>query len=216
MCLRPLVQGEGGAGTTACWTRSQGKSPQLAVSLELNDFKASDGWFTRWEKCFNVAYKKEHSKKQAADKPAVEQWQCEKLPHILKKFSPADIYSADETGLYLKGLCQSLDADPNADVQMLLKTVNVLDCVHLVAKVWQDIKSTINSNCFRKGKFVVPEEGVQEKDIEEFEDPLNDDPLLVNTEKAELIAAVDEDLLMFGELTDEELLNAAIAARPEK
>ncbi|MGH0131454.1 UNVERIFIED_CONTAM: hypothetical protein FKN15_014963, partial [Acipenser sinensis] len=80
------------------------KALQLATSLGLNDFKASGGWFTRWKKRFNVTYKKEQGKKQSADKPAAEQWQCEKLPHIVQTFSAADIYNADETGLYLKGL----------------------------------------------------------------------------------------------------------------
>ncbi|CAM2105751.1 unnamed protein product [Caretta caretta] len=73
-----------------------------------------------------------------------------------------------------------------------------------------------SNSCRKKDNFVVPEEDVQDKDIEEFEDPLNDDPPLVNIEKEDLIAAVDNGLLMFGELADEELLNAAVVASPEK
>ncbi|XP_037754386.1 major centromere autoantigen B [Chelonia mydas] len=339
------------------------KARQLAASLGLNDFKASDGWFTRWKKRFNVACKKEQGGNQSAGKPASEQWQCENLPHILEKFSPADVYIADETGLYLKGLCDrghgennekleggkaakdrvtvlvcanmdgsdkrplfmigklkrprcfpedfrklplnyvssanawmtgeifinwlkkrdrqlcwqsrkiclflancsihpqgvvltniqleflppnatsllqpmaqgvienmkghyrskianrinvALDVDPNADVQTVLKTVNLLDCVHLVAEAWRDVKPTTISNCFRKGKFVVPEEGGRDEDIAESDDPLTDVPLPVNMEKGDLVAAVavDEDLLTFRELSDEELLG--ITARCSK
>ncbi|CAM5092552.1 unnamed protein product [Eretmochelys imbricata] len=40
------------------------KALQLALSLGLNNFKASDGWFTKWEKFFNVAFKKSMAKKQ--------------------------------------------------------------------------------------------------------------------------------------------------------
>ncbi|XP_053885320.1 major centromere autoantigen B [Malaclemys terrapin pileata] len=338
------------------------KARQLAASLGLNDFKASDGWFTRWKKRFNVACEKEQGGKQSADKPTAEQWQCEKLPRLLEKFSLADIYNADETGLYLKGLwdrglgeknekqeggkaskdrvtvlvCANMDGsdkrplvmigtskrprcfpvdfrklplnyvssanawmtgeifikwlkkwdrqlcwqsrqiclflancsvhpqgvvltniqleflppnatssmqpmaqgvienmkghyrskiasrinvalhvDPSADVQTVLKTVNLLDCVHLVAEAWQDVKPTTISNCFRKGKFVVAEEGGRDEDID---DPLNDVPLPGNMEKEDLVTAVaaDEDLLTFGELTHEELLRTAAAARPEK
>uniref|UniRef100_A0A674JH65 HTH CENPB-type domain-containing protein n=1 Tax=Terrapene triunguis TaxID=2587831 RepID=A0A674JH65_9SAUR len=276
------------------------KARQLAASLGLNDFKASDGWFTRWKKRFNVACGKEQGGKQSANKPTTEQWQCEKLPRILEKFSRADIYNADETGLYLKGLSSkdrvtvlvcanmdgsdkrplvmigtskrprcfpvdfrklplnyvssanawmtgeifikwlkkwdrqlywqsrqiclflancsvhpqgvvltniqleflppnatssmqpmaqgvienmkghyrskiasrinvALDVDPSADVQTVLKTVNLLDCVHLVAEAWQDVKPTTISNCFWKGKFVVPEEGGRDEDIAEPE-----------------------------------------------
>uniref|UniRef100_A0A8C3XKF6 HTH CENPB-type domain-containing protein n=1 Tax=Chelydra serpentina TaxID=8475 RepID=A0A8C3XKF6_CHESE len=338
------------------------KARQLAASLGLSDFKASDGWFTRWKKRFNVACKREQGGKQSAGKLTAEQWQREKLPRILEKFSPADIYNADETGLYLKGLCDreksekleggkaakdrvtvlvcanmdgsdkrplfmigkskrprcfpedfrklplnyvssvnawmtgeifinwlqkwdrqlcwqsrkiclflanrsihpqgvvltniqleflppnatssmqpmaqgvienmkghyrskianrinlALDMDPNADVQTVLKTINLLDCVHLVAEAWQDVKPTTISSCFRKGKCVVPEEDVRDEDIAEFDDPLNNVPLPVNMDKEDLVAAVavDEDLLTFREQTDEELLRAAAAARPEK
>ncbi|CAM5110479.1 unnamed protein product [Eretmochelys imbricata] len=88
-----------------CWTRSQGKSLSARCFPWVNDFKASDAWFTRWKKRFNVACKKEQGGNQSAGKPASEQWQCENLPHILEKFSLADVYSADEARLYLKGLC---------------------------------------------------------------------------------------------------------------
>ncbi|CAM2113743.1 unnamed protein product [Caretta caretta] len=324
----------------------------------LADYEAG-----QWKKRFNVTCKKEQGGNQSAGKPASEQWQCENLPHILEKFSLADVYSADEAGLYLKGLCDrghrennekleggkaakdrvtvpvcanmdgsdkrplfmigklkrpqcfpedfrkfplnyvssanawmtgeifinwlkkwdhqlcwqsrkiclflancsihpqgvvltniqleflppnatsslqpmaqgvienmkghyrskiasrinvDLDVDPNADVQTVLKTVNLLDCVHLVAEARRDVKPTTISNCFRKGKFVVPEEGGRDEDIAESDDPLNDVPLPVNMEKEDLVAAVavDEDLLTFRELSDEELLHAA--ARPEK
>ncbi|CAM4653071.1 unnamed protein product [Lepidochelys kempii] len=36
------------------------------------------------------------------------------------------------------------DVDPSTDVQTGLKTVNVLDCIHLVAEAWQDVKLTNN------------------------------------------------------------------------
>ncbi|XP_067389653.1 major centromere autoantigen B [Emydura macquarii macquarii] len=112
----------------------------------------------------------------------------------------------------------ALAADPSTDIPSVLKTVNLLACVHLLAEAWQDVKPTTISKSFRKGKFVVPVEGVQDEDIEEFDDPLNDVPLPVNMETEHLVAAVvaDEDLLTFGELTNEELLSAAAAARPEK
>ncbi|MGH0116769.1 UNVERIFIED_CONTAM: hypothetical protein FKN15_051495 [Acipenser sinensis] len=80
------------------------------------------------------------------------------------------------------------------------------------------MEPTTISNCLKKGKFVVPVEGVQDEDMEESDDPLNDVPLPVNMEKVDLVgvAPVDEYLLTFRELTDEELLSAAAAARPEK
>ncbi|CAM4644076.1 unnamed protein product [Lepidochelys kempii] len=81
------------------------KALQLATSLGLNDFKASDSLFTRWKKCFSVAFKKEHEEKPSVGKPAAEQGQCKKLSHILERFSSDDIYNADETGFYLKGFC---------------------------------------------------------------------------------------------------------------
>ncbi|XP_050799415.1 tigger transposable element-derived protein 3-like [Gopherus flavomarginatus] len=89
------------------------KARLLAASLGLNDFKASDGWFTRWKRRFSVTCEKEQGGKQSADKPTTDQWQCEKLSRILEKLSPADIYNADETRLYLKGLCDRGHGEKN-------------------------------------------------------------------------------------------------------
>ncbi|MGH0143551.1 UNVERIFIED_CONTAM: hypothetical protein FKN15_014652 [Acipenser sinensis] len=64
---------------------------------------------------------------------------------------------------------------------------------------------------FCEGKFAVLMEGVQDEDMEESYDSFN-------IEKEDLVAAVtmDEDLPTFRELTDEDLLSPAAAARPEE
>uniref|UniRef100_A0A8C8SB34 HTH CENPB-type domain-containing protein n=1 Tax=Pelusios castaneus TaxID=367368 RepID=A0A8C8SB34_9SAUR len=341
------------------------KARQLAAALGVKDFKASDGWFSRWKKRFAIGPEKEWGKKQPVGKPAAERWRCENLPCLLEQFAPADIYNAEETGLRLKGLwgrrpgeknearggeralkdrvtllvCANMDgsdkrplvmigkskqprcfpkdfsklplsyvstanawmtsevfstwlkawdrqlhaqrrkiclvvancsahpqgtvltniqlkflppiatpsaqplnqgaiqnmkghyqskmanritvtlaAAPSADIQSVLKTVHLLDCVHLVAEAWRDVKPATISNSFRKSKFVAPVKGMQDEDTEEFDDPLSDVPLPVTMEKEHLVAAVvmDEDLLTFAELTEEELLSVAAAPRPGK
>ena len=67
-------------------------------------FEPSDGWLSRWKKRYNIVCRKEHGEKRSADHSAAEGWLKERLPEILSSFSPAEIYNADKTGLYFRGL----------------------------------------------------------------------------------------------------------------
>ncbi|KII66595.1 hypothetical protein RF11_03437 [Thelohanellus kitauei] len=64
------------------------KSEELAKQLGRNDFKATDGWLSRWKARHNTKFKKALGEKGSADNE--------------RNFSADDICDADETGLYYR------------------------------------------------------------------------------------------------------------------
>jgi hypothetical protein len=76
------------------------KSEQAAKNLAHHDFKATDGWFSRWKCRIWIKFKKTHSQKNSADAVSGEQLKSTKLPNLLQKFCKDDIYSAEETGTF--------------------------------------------------------------------------------------------------------------------
>ncbi|KII64202.1 Tigger transposable element-derived protein 4 [Thelohanellus kitauei] len=76
------------------------KPEELAQKLGRNDFKATDGWLSRWEARHNIIFKKAHCKKGSTDNESAEQWTTTKIPNFLENFCAYDIYNADEAGLY--------------------------------------------------------------------------------------------------------------------
>ena len=78
------------------------KAEELAKKLGHDDFKATDGWLSRWKFRHDIKFKKAHGEKESADGAGAEDWKSTKLPEIHEKFQADDIYNADETGLYYR------------------------------------------------------------------------------------------------------------------
>ncbi|XP_035224019.1 tigger transposable element-derived protein 4-like [Stegodyphus dumicola] len=76
------------------------RKAKLAKTLDHDDFKATDGWLSRWKSRHDIKFKKAHGEKESADSANAEEWKSTKLPELLENFSVDDIYNADETGLY--------------------------------------------------------------------------------------------------------------------
>ena len=57
----------------------------------------------RFKSRHNIKYRRQHGEKQHADENGAAHFLDEKLPTLLKKFAPQDIYNADETGVYWRG-----------------------------------------------------------------------------------------------------------------
>ncbi len=76
-------------------TSSSDSSPKI---------KFSTGWLDRFKKRYNLQFKKFHGEKQDANEDAAQEWLDKNLPELLSRFEPEDIYNADETGLYYRGL----------------------------------------------------------------------------------------------------------------
>ena len=80
------------------------KSESLAKLLHNDDFKATNGWLSRWKKRNNIGYKRLHGESKDADTTAAEHWISNVLPSLLKDVSPDDVYNADETAIYFRAL----------------------------------------------------------------------------------------------------------------
>ena len=65
------------------------------------DFKATNGWFTRWKKWENIVYLKTQGEQGEADRPSADVWLAKEWPNII---APADIFYTDETGLCYREL----------------------------------------------------------------------------------------------------------------
>ena len=78
------------------------KSEEFAKKLGHIDFKATDGWLSRWKTRSSIKFKKALGEKASADFANSKlQWKL-RLPSLLQKFRPEDIYNADKTGLFYR------------------------------------------------------------------------------------------------------------------
>ena len=80
------------------------KALSLAKLYDIDDFTGGESWLRRFKLRYNVAWKKQHGEKQSADVDAAESWVEEKLPELIENYEEDDIFNADETGLYWRGL----------------------------------------------------------------------------------------------------------------
>ena len=80
----------------------QEKAEKLAFTMGNTEFKATDGWLSRWKERHSISLKKAHGEKAAADQPAADDWVTTKLPALLENYQPNDIYNADETGIFYR------------------------------------------------------------------------------------------------------------------
>ena len=80
------------------------KADNFARELNHLDFKATDGWLSRWKKREGIKYKRAHGEKGSANTELAANWISNEIPKLLEEYSPKDIYNADETGLYYRAM----------------------------------------------------------------------------------------------------------------
>ncbi|XP_023314369.1 tigger transposable element-derived protein 6-like [Trichogramma pretiosum] len=80
------------------------KAEDLSKKLGKENFKATDGWLSRWRGRENIVYRKPHGEQAEADFTSANEWFIQEWPEISKNYSPSDIFNADETGLYYRAL----------------------------------------------------------------------------------------------------------------
>lgn len=85
------------------------KAVDLAQQLGHMDFKATDGWLSRWKSRHNIKLKKiTYTGTKLNYNTSIdgllspEQWTLIKLPYLLNEFCSSDIYNVGETELYYK------------------------------------------------------------------------------------------------------------------
>lgn len=79
------------------------KATELAKKFD-HEFVPSVGWLDRFKERHGLRFKKEHGEKQNSDIEAAELFRSDTLPRLLERFDPNDIFNADETALYFRGL----------------------------------------------------------------------------------------------------------------
>jgi len=82
----------------------QAKARFFAEALGIANFSASNGWFDKWKRRFDIHFQKLHGEAASAPTRDKENWLDDKWPVIRAGYSPEDIYNADETGLFFKML----------------------------------------------------------------------------------------------------------------
>jgi hypothetical protein len=80
------------------------KAKDLSTQLGITDFKASEGWLNGFKTRHGISGKVISGEAASVNDSEVDAWKGHKLPDILKRFQPKDIYNADETGLFFQSL----------------------------------------------------------------------------------------------------------------
>ncbi|UYV66112.1 GLG1 [Cordylochernes scorpioides] len=78
------------------------KAILLALKMGQDNFEASNGWLERFKARRNIAFKRLHGEAGSVEANSVATWKGGIIPSLLAKYSPQDIFNADETGLFYK------------------------------------------------------------------------------------------------------------------
>ncbi|UYV83543.1 TTC21B [Cordylochernes scorpioides] len=78
------------------------KAILLALKMGQDNFETSKGWLEKFKAKRNIAFKRLHVEAGSVDANSVATWKGGIIPSLLAKYSPQDIFNADETGLFYK------------------------------------------------------------------------------------------------------------------
>lgn len=78
------------------------KAKEIAISLNIDDFKASDGWYTGFKNRHDLVLKKTVGHEDRIEPNTINKWREHELPKILANYPLENIYNADETGLFFE------------------------------------------------------------------------------------------------------------------
>ncbi|CAH0718342.1 unnamed protein product, partial [Brenthis ino] len=78
------------------------KAEKFANQLGIIDFKASEGWLGKFKHRHQITYGKMNGEARDVDMNVTNNWISTVWPNLKMKYSPEDIFNADETGLFFK------------------------------------------------------------------------------------------------------------------
>lgn len=81
----------------------QAKARDLATSMNVVNFTASNGWLEAWRKRNNIQFRELSGNSADADVTAASDWK-RKLPDLIAGYSPCNIFNADETAFFYRQL----------------------------------------------------------------------------------------------------------------
>lgn len=76
---------------------------EVATRLNLDDFKASNGWQQKLNKRYDISYKAYRGEAAEVNDEIVNEWKS-KIPQLIEGYEPQNIFNFDETALFYKML----------------------------------------------------------------------------------------------------------------
>ena len=83
------------------------KAESLAQRAGDHDFRATEGWFSRWKKRHDLVFTQLKGEAADADANSAKNFRKTELQDILKAYDKKDILNADETGVYFRAMPDS-------------------------------------------------------------------------------------------------------------
>ena len=80
----------------------QAQAEIIAKKLGYNDFKCSGGWLDRFQKRYQIVFKKISGEAKSVNLDSVHDWYNSVFLDILDQYDAKDIYNADETAIFYK------------------------------------------------------------------------------------------------------------------
>lgn len=78
------------------------KAANFALHLDYDDFAASDGWLHSFGEHYDLVFCAVSGEMNAVNIQTCEVWRSKVLQGYVEKYSPQDIFNADETALFFK------------------------------------------------------------------------------------------------------------------
>ena len=131
----------------------QEKASMLATAMGHDDFAASNGWLTCWQKRYNVKWSLLSGEAAEVPEDVVTDW-SHRLPSITEGYELKDIYNADETVLYYRALpsrSMVLKDDPRKGIKTSKDRLTVLLTCSATGEKMKPlvIGHSLNPRCFR-------------------------------------------------------------------
>lgn len=112
------------------------KAKDIADTLNIENFKASEGWLEKFRLRHNIAFKCISGEAASVDKEDVTNFAA-KVPLIIRGYDAKNIYNADETGLFFRALPNktlALKKEKCQGGKMSKDRLTVLHCVSMAGE----------------------------------------------------------------------------------
>ncbi|XP_015363953.1 PREDICTED: tigger transposable element-derived protein 4-like [Diuraphis noxia] len=206
------------------------KAEHFALQLGIIDFKASEGWLGKFKQRHNITYGKISGEALNVDLNVTNSWLINVWPKLNEKYTPDNIFNADETGIFYKMTPdKALNFKGEKSVGGKLSKERITAFVAANMSGTEKRKITVigkskNPRCFKNIKrlpVTVANKSAWmtsilfEEEIRKWDAELKGRKvlLLVNIQN---YVEMDENLVTTISLTDEEILNAVTKGEEEQ